>query len=96
VVETIAYAHARGVVDRDLKPANVILGEFGEVTVIDWGIAKITGGEGLGLAAAVSELLPGDRDGKRTRVGAVMGTPSYMAPEQALGRNEEVDARTDV
>ncbi|MEM9860495.1 MAG: serine/threonine-protein kinase [Myxococcota bacterium] len=80
VCQTIMFAHHRSVVHRDLKPPNIMVGEFGEVYVLDWGIAKIDGEDGL-----VEE----------TRVGEQMGTPGYMAPEQAVG-SLDVDERTDV
>jgi hypothetical protein len=94
VAETLGYAHARGVVHRDVKPANVVLGDFGEVTVIDWGIAKV--GEIQGLGLSVLPTPPPDDEAQGTLAGALLGTPSYMAPEQAAGRNADVDQRTDV
>jgi serine/threonine-protein kinase len=98
VCNAIAYAHSRGVVHRDLKPENVVLGGFGEVMVLDWGLAKIIGqetspyAETVDVPVAVSEKLSSDL----TQAGRVMGTPAYMAPEQAEGRTELVDSRTDV
>jgi len=86
---TIAYAHARGVLHRDLKPANVMLGDFGEVYVLDWGVAKLAATEER-TSAPVSV---GERNGQ-TQAGAVIGTPGYMAVEQLLG--ESIDARSDV
>ncbi|MCA9539513.1 MAG: SUMF1/EgtB/PvdO family nonheme iron enzyme [Myxococcales bacterium] len=90
----IAYAHSRGVVHRDLKPSNVMFGDFGEVLVMDWGLAKILRREE-------------DADGKvkshreqlsrwATRHGEVIGTPGYMPPELALGQLDDVDERSDV
>lgn len=89
----IAYAHSRGVVHRDLKPENVLLGGFGELILLDWGLAKLVSQEG---AEETSAVVIDTQDLGATTTGSVMGTPAYMAPEQAEGRSDRVDERTDV
>jgi serine/threonine protein kinase len=99
VCDAVAFAHSRGVVHRDLKPENVMIGSFGEVLVMDWGLAKLLPEALVSHDAAAS--VPGEVDGGprqvlRTLAGKVMGTPSFMAPEQAEGRVHEIDTRTDI
>jgi serine/threonine protein kinase len=91
LAETVAFAHSAGVVHRDLKPANVMLGPFGEVLVLDWGIARV-----LGRAEAPGGHPPGDASAAvdTTDHGRVLGTPGYMAPEQAAGL--PADERSDI
>ncbi len=99
ICDAVAFAHSRGVVHRDLKPDNIMLGEFGEVFVMDWGLAKRVRGDGRELdtsllaTSAVADL---SGDGFKTLSGQVKGTPRYMAPEQAEGRVEDIDERTDI
>ncbi|MCB9612637.1 MAG: protein kinase [Sandaracinus sp.] len=85
----VDFAHSRGVVHRDLKPSNVMLGDFGEVYVLDWGVARVLGSSEGGVLD--SELIPA----VGTAVGTVLGTPGYIAPEQ-IRSSAEVDGRADV
>jgi eukaryotic-like serine/threonine-protein kinase len=104
VAQAVAYAHARGVIHRDLKPANVMVGAFGEVQVMDWGLAKILpqGGAANDASAGHLEKEPiiatsrRHSDSELSLAGSVMGTPSYMAPEQARGEVDALDERSDV
>lgn len=93
VCQAIGYAHSHGVLHRDLKPDNVVLGRFGEVVVLDWGLAKLIADRDA--EASVLELGEDART-EETRSGKALGTPAYMAPEQADGRIDLIDRRTDV
>jgi serine/threonine-protein kinase len=93
VCNAVAYAHSRGVLHRDLKPQNVVLGDYGEVIVLDWGLAKVAG-EAEAEGAMPLEM-PAGEEVQATQQGQVLGTPAYMAPEQAEGRLDLLDVRTD-
>jgi serine/threonine protein kinase len=108
IAEPLAFAHSRGIIHRDLKPQNIMVGAFGEVLIMDWGLAKVM--------SAVSESIPAGQaegqeparaiqgplqsgavaSGNTTAHGSVLGTPGYMAPEQERGDVNLIDQRTDV
>jgi PAS domain S-box-containing protein len=97
VCKTVAYAHSRGVIHRDLKGSNVIVGDYGEVVVLDWGLAKLVDRidqDDPTPAVSIDHHEAGKAD--LTLHGETLGTPAYMAPEQAAGRLGLIDRRTDV
>ena len=111
VCEAVAFAHAHGVIHRDLKPENIMVGAFGEVLVMDWGVAKVlasrAGKNGAQIERGISDdldidaratlpLSSGAEAVGETAGGVVIGTPAYMSPEQVLGKTDLLDERTDV
>ena len=111
ICQTVAYAHSRGVIHRDLKPANVMVGAFGEVQVVDWGLAKVLARGGVEDERRAKQVHSqhtvletvrsegsgsGAGSGSKSMIGSVLGTPSYMPPEQASGRVDRLDERADV
>ncbi len=98
VCQTVAYAHSRGVIHRDLKPQNILMGKFGETLVVDWGLAKVVGRtEDIRDDNLAEEtLVPSSGSGDETAMGSAVGTPAFMSPEQAAGRWDVIDPRSDV
>lgn len=108
VCDALSFAHSKGIIHRDLKPENIMVGEFGEVLVMDWGIAKVLDGSADTPVRSASDPISGQEcprsttpslssaTAAQTLDGAVIGTPNYMSPEQALGKINELDECSDV
>jgi serine/threonine protein kinase/WD40 repeat protein len=97
VCNAIEYAHSRGVLHRDLKPGNIMLGKYGETLVVDWGLAKVVGRPEAHASGEELTLKPSSGSGSApTQMGSAIGTPQYMSPEQSEGRLDQLGPTTDV
>ena len=93
VCHTMDYAHSRGILHRDLKPGNIMLGKYGETLVVDWGLAKVLGG---GEQVVYQEIASACEGLSPTLKGTPIGTPAYMSPEQAAGQTDDLSPQTDI
>ena len=97
VCNAVAYAHSRGILHRDIKPENIMVGQFGEVLLMDWGLAKaVTSKDKADSSTQQNMVQENDQDTLKTQDGMIKGSPAYISPEQAYGDMRDIDFRTDV